>query len=60
MSTVEEGIQTQIYCATSTDAQSGRYYQNCQVRETTDDTQDKKVAGRLWRETLDWVNNLPA
>ena len=58
MSTVEEGVQTQIYCATSTDAQSGHYYQNCRIRETTDDTQDEKAAGRLWREALNWVNNL--
>ena len=59
MSTVEEGIQTQIYCATATDAQGGHYYQNCQIRETTADTQDEKAAGRLWQETQDWVNNLP-
>jgi len=59
MSTVKEGIQTQIYCATSTEAKSGHYYQNCQITETTDDSQDEKVAGRLWQETLDWVNSLP-
>ena len=59
MSTVEEGIQTQIYCATATDAQGGHYYQNCQIRETTADAQDEKAAGRLWQETRDWVNELP-
>ena len=59
MSTVEEGIQTQIYCATAIEAKSGHYYQNCQITETTHDTKDENVAGRLWRETLDWVNSLP-
>jgi NAD(P)-dependent dehydrogenase (short-subunit alcohol dehydrogenase family) len=59
MSTAEEGAQTQIHCATSTDAQGGHYYQNCQINETTVDTQDEKVAGRLWQETLDWVKTLP-
>ena len=59
MSTAEEGAQTQIYCATSPEAESGHYYHNCQIRETTDDTQDEKVAGRLWQETQDWMNKLP-
>jgi len=58
MSTVEEGAQTQIHCATSPDAQGGHYYQNCQARETTADAQDEKAAARLWSETLDWLGKL--
>jgi hypothetical protein len=48
-----------MWASRSTDAESGHYYQNCQIRETTDDTRDEKVAGRLWQETQDWMNNLP-
>lgn len=58
MSTVEEGAQTQIHCATSQDALGGHYYQNCRVRETTADAQDEKAAGRLWLETVDWLGKL--
>jgi NAD(P)-dependent dehydrogenase (short-subunit alcohol dehydrogenase family) len=59
MSTAEEGAQTQIHCATSSQAEGGHYYVNCEIGEASADTNDEEAAGRLWRETLDWINCLP-
>ncbi|MEH6467115.1 MAG: SDR family NAD(P)-dependent oxidoreductase [Pseudomonadales bacterium] len=59
MSTAEEGAQTQLFCATSAQAESGSYYQNCAIHEASTDSQDEKAATHLWQETLDWVNGLP-
>ena len=59
MSTAEEGAQTQIHCATSTQAVGGHYYFNCEIGEASTDSNDEEAARRLWKETLDWINGLP-
>lgn len=59
MSTAEEGAQTQIHCATAPQAEGGHYYKDCAIGETSPETRDEKSAGRLWQETLDWINGLP-
>jgi len=59
MSTAEEGAQTQILCATSPQAESGHYYQDCAIGEASPDTRDEQAAARLWQETLKWVDGLP-
>lgn len=57
---VKEGAQTQIYCATSPDAQSGGYFQNCVLDESkaTDDSRDARAAARLWDETQPWLDQV--
>ena len=58
MSTAEEGAQTQIHCATSPQAEGGHYYFNCKIHQASEESRDKEAAGRLWRQTLDWINGL--
>jgi hypothetical protein len=56
MATAGEGAQTQIYCATAPEAESGGYYVNCQRTETTADGNDTDAAGRLWQDTQEWFS----
>ena len=56
MASAEEGAQTQIYCATSDEAESGHYYVNCAIAKASDDTKDAKSAERLWNETNAWLS----
>jgi NAD(P)-dependent dehydrogenase (short-subunit alcohol dehydrogenase family) len=56
MATAGEGAQTQIYCATAPEAESGGYYVNCQRAETTADGNDANAAGRLWQDTQEWFS----
>jgi NAD(P)-dependent dehydrogenase (short-subunit alcohol dehydrogenase family) len=56
MASAGEGAQTQIYCATAPEAESGGYYVNCQRAETTADGNDTDVAGRLWQVTQEWFS----
>lgn len=60
MCSPEEGAQTQIYCATAPGAQSGRYFQDCALREdkASEDSRDAKAAERLWAETERWLQGL--
>ena len=60
MSTAKEGAQTQIYCATSVDAISGRYYRDCAATEASDAAGDGDVAARLWKTTQDWYQQVTA
>ncbi|MEH6568216.1 MAG: SDR family NAD(P)-dependent oxidoreductase [Halioglobus sp.] len=60
MATAEEGAQTQIHCATSAEAQSGQYYVNCEIAKASEDTGDAEAAGRLWKETELWLNDISA
>jgi retinol dehydrogenase-12 len=55
MATAGEGAQTQIYCATAAEAESGAYFVNCQRAETTADGNDSDAAGHLWRDTETWL-----
>lgn len=59
MATAQEGAQTQIHCATATGAEGGHYYVNCQIAEATADTHDEAIAGRLWQQSLEWLDQLP-
>lgn len=58
MSSAEEGAQTQIYCATSPDAEGGHYYVNCEIGEASDQSRDQKAAEQLWHETGQWISGL--
>lgn len=60
MTNVEEGAQTQLYCATAADAQSGGYFQDCILNEAkaSDDSRDAKAAQRLWDETQPWLDKV--
>jgi NAD(P)-dependent dehydrogenase (short-subunit alcohol dehydrogenase family) len=55
MATAGEGAQTQLYCATAAEAESGGYFVNCQRSETTADGSDSSAAGRLWQDTDEWL-----
>ncbi|MCG8668397.1 MAG: SDR family NAD(P)-dependent oxidoreductase [Pseudomonadales bacterium] len=52
--TTEQGAQTQIYCAVDHQAQPGKYYQRCQVKDPSAETQDEQVAANLWKATTEW------
>lgn len=55
LKTPEEGAQTQVHCATHPGLPGGLYYQECEPLEPSAECQDSEVAGRLWDETLRWV-----
>ena len=57
MLTVDQGAQTSLYCATSpeTAADSGLYYDNCQVREPSP-VATPELGERLWAHSESWVN----
>jgi hypothetical protein len=55
LASAAEGAQTQIFCATSPDAQSGQYYVNCKVARCTPDSRNELAASRLWEETQIWL-----
>lgn len=55
MSSAAEGAQTQIYCATSAAAQSGCYYADCRIAQSSADSGDESAARRLWDETQEWL-----
>jgi NAD(P)-dependent dehydrogenase (short-subunit alcohol dehydrogenase family) len=54
----EEGAQTQIHCATYPGLAGGLYYDKCRPAQPGADALDAGVAGRLWGETLEWVETL--
>ncbi len=58
MKTPEEGAQTQVLCATATDIQGGKYYRDCKLAKAAIDTDDRNVAKKLWRKTLEWMETL--
>ena len=55
MASAEEGAQTQIYCATATEATSAHYYVNCQTAKASEDSEDQQSARRLWQATEEWL-----
>jgi NAD(P)-dependent dehydrogenase (short-subunit alcohol dehydrogenase family) len=57
MITEEEGAATSLYCATepSLATQSGLYYTDCAVADTTALAKDTALAARLWKESEQWV-----
>ncbi len=58
MANAEEGAQTQIYCATAPEAESGAYYVNCCTAQASTDSQDAEAATRLWEETQGWIEGI--
>jgi NAD(P)-dependent dehydrogenase (short-subunit alcohol dehydrogenase family) len=58
MSTAEEGAQTQIHCATASQAQGGHYYVDCKVGEASPETHDTDAALRLWQNTQNWIDTI--
>jgi NAD(P)-dependent dehydrogenase (short-subunit alcohol dehydrogenase family) len=56
MLTVEQGAQTSLYCATSAEvaADSGLYYDNCQVREPSA-VATPELGARLWAQSESWI-----
>jgi NAD(P)-dependent dehydrogenase (short-subunit alcohol dehydrogenase family) len=56
MLTVEQGAQTSLYCATSAEiaADSGLYYDNCQVREPSA-IATPELGARLWAQSESWI-----
>lgn len=58
LASAAEGAQTQIYCATSAAAQSGCYYFNGHVADSSADSMDKNAARRLWEETRAWLESV--
>lgn len=57
MLSTEEGAATSLYCATdpSVAYHNGLYYDNCQIAESSEVSQDKVLAARLWTESERWV-----
>jgi retinol dehydrogenase 12 len=57
MLTVEQGAQTSLYCATSPEVagDSGRYYDNCQVREPSA-VATPELGERLWAQSESWIS----
>ncbi|MEM8593736.1 MAG: SDR family NAD(P)-dependent oxidoreductase [Pseudomonadota bacterium] len=53
LKSLSEGAQTQVFCATSADAESGCYYQNGRTRPLSDTANDTDVARRLWKQEID-------
>ncbi|MCG8537433.1 MAG: SDR family NAD(P)-dependent oxidoreductase [Pseudomonadales bacterium] len=58
MLTPQQGAQTQIYCATQSNAQAGKYYDRCEVASYNPHADNVKVSERLWQQTEQWVNNI--
>lgn len=49
--TPEEGAKTPLYVATAPGLEgvTGRYFDDCRIREPSDEARDPEIAGRLWR-----------
>ncbi|OUS04727.1 SDR family oxidoreductase [Gammaproteobacteria bacterium 42_54_T18] len=58
MLNTDEGAQTTLYCATSseTENQSGLYYDDSKVALASNAGQDKVLAEKLWKESEQWVS----
>ena len=48
MKTIPQGAATTVYCATSSDAIPGQYYDDCQIGKRTPVAQDVSQGTRLW------------
>jgi len=61
MLTTEQGAATTLYCATdpAVVAQSGLYYDECKVAETSPAAADQALALRLWEESERWIGAAP-
>jgi NAD(P)-dependent dehydrogenase (short-subunit alcohol dehydrogenase family) len=52
----EEGAQTSIHCATSTEVaqDNGLYYDECRPKEPSDLARNADLARRLWEKSVEW------
>src|SRR5262245_34471664 len=53
----EEGAQTTLYCASSSEvaAHDGRYYEKCREKPASDVAEDAELAARLWTVSEEWT-----
>ena len=56
--TPEEGAQTSLYCATEAGLKGGRYFQNCQPRDSSPDSLDAAVSAEIWDHVSAWIRSL--
>jgi retinol dehydrogenase-12 len=56
MITNEEGAQTTLHCATAPQLakESGLYYDDCQVEQTSEAARDRELAALLWKRSEEW------
>jgi hypothetical protein len=49
----EKGARTALYLATSPEVEgvTGRYFERCRARKTTQITHDRELASRIWEVT---------
>jgi hypothetical protein len=48
-------IRSREFVSTSKEALAGHGYIHCRIGKAASDTLDEEIAGRRWRETLDWI-----
>ncbi|MCG8312409.1 MAG: SDR family NAD(P)-dependent oxidoreductase [Pseudomonadales bacterium] len=56
--TPEQGVQTQLMCATEPGIATGNYFVRCDISEPSLDAQDFRVANTLWQETEQWITDV--
>ena len=61
MLTTEQGARTSLFCATdpAIAADSGRYYEDCRVREPSP-VATADLAAELWQRSAAWTSRRPA
>lgn len=50
----EEGAMTTLYCATSPEVESGKYYDACKEKKTSKLGRDDALAQELWERSVAW------
>ncbi|XP_014285499.1 retinol dehydrogenase 11 [Halyomorpha halys] len=55
MKSPKQGAQTTLYCALEDCVESGLYYDDCAVLESSPMSNDPNVAKELWDKSLEWV-----
>ncbi len=57
MITPQKGAATSIYLAVSPEVEkiTGKYFVNCREAETSSESKDEKIAGRLWKKSIQIV-----
>lgn len=50
-----EGAQTQIFCCTAEEVESGHYYRRCKQDKHSPQLNDEKVSQALWEQTQNWL-----
>ena len=55
---LSDGVQTIVMCASKSPLQGGKYYERCNLAETTDECKDGTTSKRLWDKSEAWVQTL--